>query len=91
MQIIRCRRNVSQYIVFFTIQKFLLMEVRVLTQAEPLNKTENGIKVTNLCGKWNSSSEEMTLSNISFEVKPGQLVAIIGTVGAAKVRKTFTT
>jgi ABC-type glutathione transport system ATPase component len=53
------------------------------TQALQLNQI--GIKVSNLNAKWNSSSEEMTLSNISLEVKRGQLVAIIGTVGAAKV------
>lgn len=71
------------------------MEDRILTQAPTketpgsigrlLNIPQTGIKVTNLNAKWSSSSEEMTLSNISLEVRRGQLVAIIGTVGAAKV------
>ena len=73
------------------------MEERALTQALTketlvlnrgplnLNTPQKGIIVANLNAKWNPSSEEMTLSNISLEVRRGQLVAIIGTVGAAKV------
>lgn len=35
--------------------------------------------------KWDKESPIPTLSNINFQVKPGELVAVIGPVGSGKV------
>lgn len=43
-----------------------------------------GIKMENVNAKWNSNAEEMTLSNITFSLKEGQLLGVIGPVGCGK-------
>jgi ABC-type polysaccharide/polyol phosphate transport system ATPase subunit len=45
-----------------------------------------GISIKNLRAKWCPEGDEWTLDNVSMEVKEGQLVAVIGTVGASKVK-----
>ncbi|XP_025406860.1 probable multidrug resistance-associated protein lethal(2)03659 [Sipha flava] len=42
------------------------------------------IDITNASAKWIHSQPDNTLNNINLTVKPGQLVAIIGAVGAGK-------
>jgi ATP-binding cassette subfamily C (CFTR/MRP) protein 4 len=49
------------------------------------------IDITNASAKWIHSQPDNTLNNINLTVKPGQLVAIIGAVGAGKVYTNFIT
>lgn len=45
---------------------------------------EKGIYIENATAKWTSTSMENTLSNLTLTVRPGQLLAVIGPVGAGK-------
>lgn len=44
-----------------------------------------GIDISNASAKWICSQPDKTLNKINLTVRPGQLVAIIGPVGAGKV------
>jgi ATP-binding cassette subfamily B multidrug efflux pump len=46
-----------------------------------------GVTAVKVTAKWNPRSDEPTLDNVSFSVKPGQLLGVIGPVGAGKVTK----
>jgi ABC-type transport system involved in cytochrome bd biosynthesis fused ATPase/permease subunit len=46
---------------------------------------KNGIRVTNVTAKWTDDLPENTLTDVSLEVRPGRLVAVIGPVGSGKV------
>lgn len=52
----------------------------------PLNSV--GIVVSKATAKWQYDQTVNTLENIDLTVTPGRLVAVIGSVGAGKVRKT---
>lgn len=54
---------------------------------EPKPLTNFGIVVSNVVSKWTDDKTENTLENINLTVRPGQLVAIIGSVGAGKVNQ----
>lgn len=45
----------------------------------------SAIRITNATAKWSENSGEDSLSNVSVTVQKGQLLAIIGPVGAGKV------
>lgn len=46
---------------------------------------ENGhIKLSNATAKWLPSDRDNTLSNINLDINPGELIAIVGQVGAGK-------
>lgn len=45
-----------------------------------------GIVISNVTAKWTDVQNENSLENINLTVRPGRLVAIIGPVGAGKVR-----
>uniref|UniRef100_A0A671RW06 Multidrug resistance-associated protein 4 n=1 Tax=Sinocyclocheilus anshuiensis TaxID=1608454 RepID=A0A671RW06_9TELE len=71
------------------IKKFLLLDELVkshvpLTQED---KKEASVEIQDLICYWDkvSSIDAPTLQNVSFTVKPGQLLAVIGPVGAGKV------
>ncbi|XP_076435453.1 ATP-binding cassette sub-family C member 4-like isoform X2 [Babylonia areolata] len=72
------------------VQNFLLLEELDQTQAavEKSNlrpKPEDcGVVIDNLTAKWNPEVEQNTLEQISATVKAGQLLAVIGPVGAGK-------
>lgn len=68
-------------IVINDINKSLLIDEN---ETEPLNNL--GIVVSNATAKWTDAQTENSLENINLTVKPGRLVAIIGPVGAGKVR-----
>ncbi|KAI4464485.1 atp-binding cassette sub-family c [Holotrichia oblita] len=43
-----------------------------------------GISIKNITAKWSETSTENTLSNLSMELRPGKLIAVIGPVGSGK-------
>ncbi|KAF5306629.1 hypothetical protein FQA39_LY08818 [Lamprigera yunnana] len=63
---------------FKRIEKFLLLD-----EAEPktCNRGNGSIKMTNVTSRWSTSTEN-TLTTLNLSIKPGSLVAIIGTVGS---------
>uniref|UniRef100_A0A671RXU6 Multidrug resistance-associated protein 4 n=1 Tax=Sinocyclocheilus anshuiensis TaxID=1608454 RepID=A0A671RXU6_9TELE len=68
------------------IKKFLLLDELVkshvpLTQED---KKEASVEIQDLICYWDKSIDAPTLQNVSFTVKPGQLLAVIGPVGAGK-------
>ena len=71
------------------IQDFLMLQERedqdsgrlISSKEDP----EEAVKMENIEGKWNQEETEKTLKNINLELKPGQLVAVIGPVGSGKV------
>lgn len=46
---------------------------------------ENAVEMNEVNATWDENSNRKTLQNISLKVRPGQLYAIIGPVGAGKV------
>lgn len=61
-------------------------ELDVIDNTNDQNQSEHfAIDISNASAKWISSQQDKTLNNINFTVRPGQLVAIIGSVGAGKV------
>lgn len=69
-------------------QKFLLLdEVGKLDSAERPPLSDCGIDLNQVTVKWPAAaeSEENTLTDISFTVRPGQVLAVVGQVGAGKV------
>jgi len=44
------------------------------------------IRITNATAQWTPQSHEKTLNKVTLDIKPGMLVAVIGPVGAGKVR-----
>uniref|UniRef100_A0A3B5LMU4 ATP-binding cassette, sub-family C (CFTR/MRP), member 4 n=1 Tax=Xiphophorus couchianus TaxID=32473 RepID=A0A3B5LMU4_9TELE len=74
------------------IQKFLLLnEVAPQHLGMPLaERRDCMVKIQDLKCYWDKNLEAPTLQNVSFTVKPEQLLAIIGPVGAGKVKSVFT-
>ena len=52
------------------------------------NDDEYALRMTNVYAKWSENSGDDSLSNLNVSVKKGQLLAIIGPVGAGKVSHT---
>ncbi|XP_035692355.1 multidrug resistance-associated protein 4-like isoform X1 [Branchiostoma floridae] len=71
------------------IQTFLLLDEVETAEPTPDPAAQPGpedchVNVTGVTASWDQSLEPPTLRNINFEVKPGELVAVIGPVGAGK-------
>lgn len=47
------------------------------------------LNVTNATAKWEVTQANNTLNNVTLTVKSGQLVAVVGPVGAGKVHTTI--
>lgn len=48
------------------------------------NQIEHSVSIENGSAKWFEYEREDTLQNINIKVKPGELIAIVGQVGAGK-------
>ncbi|KAG1942233.1 multidrug resistance-associated protein 4 [Pimephales promelas] len=68
------------------IKKFLLLDelVRTNTPLSQEEKKEASVEIQDLMCYWDKTLDAPTLQNLSFTVKPGQLLAVIGPVGAGK-------
>ncbi|XP_076312443.1 ATP-binding cassette sub-family C member 4-like [Tachypleus tridentatus] len=76
-------------ISFKRIERFLLLEEQkeptVINMPDIRLKLENcGVWIDNITSSWHKDIEEPTLKNISVTVKPGELLAVVGPVGAGK-------
>ena len=73
---------------FFNTKEFLLLDEMV---TEPCNKGGNPsskIELHKVSVKWPvalSENEENTITNASFNIGPGQLLTVLGSVGSGKV------
>ncbi|XP_015609770.1 probable multidrug resistance-associated protein lethal(2)03659 isoform X2 [Cephus cinctus] len=54
------------------------------SESERTSKAASSIIMQNGCAKWLTTENENTLKNISLNITPGQLVAIVGQVGCGK-------
>lgn len=71
------------------IQKFLELEEHEYSRPIPaIGEKSDGqafVEMRDYSAKWEEDTLEPTLDKISFRAEPGQLIAIIGPVGAGKV------
>lgn len=49
------------------------------------NAIDFSVNISNATAKWTNDQKRNTLENINLSIRPGQLIAIIGPVGAGKV------
>lgn len=55
----------------------------LISEGDEVNKLRGGVSIRNLCFRYNSG-DGLTLENISLDVKPGQMVALVGPTGCGK-------
>lgn len=46
--------------------------------------SDKGVKIKNVTAKWTEASIENTLTDVSVELRPGKILAVIGPVGSGK-------
>lgn len=54
------------------------------TKDNLLSKIEHCVSIENGSAKWLDYEREATLQNVTMKVRPGELIAIVGQVGAGK-------
>jgi len=64
--------------------KDLIEQKNDYTIVDQPNYVEHSISIENGSAKWLDYEQENTLQNITMKVRPGELVAIVGQVGAGK-------
>lgn len=76
--------------MIFLLQKFLLLE-EVESNTKPLmpNNDNTSISIKNVDASWTEKSIANTLHDITVTIPQKKLYAIVGPVGAGKVRKKF--
>jgi len=82
--------NISKFAVKPLINKVIesdinLENIDIKKNSECLNSF--GIVISNASAKWTNNQTCNTLKHINLNIIPGQLVAVIGPVGAGKVNK----
>ncbi|XP_031814417.1 multidrug resistance-associated protein 4 [Sarcophilus harrisii] len=66
------------------IQKFLILDEVLQSNIQPLMDEKALVHVQDFTGYWDKASEIPTLQNLSFTVRPRELLAVVGPVGAGK-------
>ncbi|XP_054158572.1 ATP-binding cassette sub-family C member 4-like [Oppia nitens] len=71
----------------YNLSKNKIQELKVLSNISNNNNNnfdEKGVYIDNMTARWTNEIIKPTLNNISVCVKPGQLLAVIGSVGSGK-------
>lgn len=66
------------------------MSIKNSTNVDIEQSVNFSLNISNASAKWIHDQPENSLNNINLTVEPGQLVTIIGPVGAGKVGKIIT-
>jgi ATP-binding cassette subfamily B protein len=66
-------------------------DIQEKPNALPIKKEsmQGGVKFEKVGFKYDQSSDDWTLKDVSFEAKPGQLIALVGASGAGKTTLTY--
>uniref|UniRef100_A0A8I5N7A1 Multidrug resistance-associated protein 4 n=1 Tax=Papio anubis TaxID=9555 RepID=A0A8I5N7A1_PAPAN len=66
------------------IQNFLLLDEILQRNRQPPSDGKKMVHVQDFTAFWDKASETPTLQGLSFTVRPGELLAVVGPVGAGK-------
>ncbi|XP_074155461.1 LOW QUALITY PROTEIN: ATP-binding cassette sub-family C member 4 [Sminthopsis crassicaudata] len=66
------------------IQKFLILDEVSQSNTQPQKDEKALVHVQDFTGYWDKASEIPTLQNLSFTVRPRELLAVVGPVGSGK-------
>lgn len=66
------------------IQKILLLEEKPTNNLNKFDTIKGSIKLKKYTGRWTKDAEVDNLKNVSVNIKPGELIVVIGSVGSGK-------